>query len=129
MQSIYEAKLLLVDDNPDLLALLCSHLGGAGYQHIVTAGSCASARAAFAARRPELMILDINLSDGDGFALFRQLRAQADIPALFLSARDADAAPDCHGACPAAEAGGEPGPYRDLRRPVRGGMGRGLLWL
>ena len=37
------------------------------------------------------MILDINLPDGDGFALFRQLRAQADVPALFLSARDADA--------------------------------------
>ena len=37
------------------------------------------------------MILDINLPDGDGFALFRQLRARADIPALFLSARDADA--------------------------------------
>ena len=32
------------------------------------------------------MILDINLPDGDGFALFRQLRARADIPALFLSA-------------------------------------------
>ena len=40
---------------------------------------------------PELMILDINLPDGDGFSLFRALRAKADVPALFLSARDADA--------------------------------------
>lgn len=38
-----------------------------------------------------LMILDINLPDGDGFSLFRALRAKADVPALFLSARDADA--------------------------------------
>ena len=45
----------------------------------------------FAQTSPELMILDINLPDGDGFALFRQLRAQGDVPALFLSARDADA--------------------------------------
>lgn len=37
------------------------------------------------------MILDINLPDGDGFSLFRSLRVEADIPALFLSARDADA--------------------------------------
>ena len=37
------------------------------------------------------MILDINLPDGDGFSLFRTLRAKADVPTLFLSARDADA--------------------------------------
>lgn len=37
------------------------------------------------------MILDINLPDGDGFSLFRTLHSMADIPALFLSARDADA--------------------------------------
>ena len=43
------------------------------------------------AEQPELMILDINLPDGDGFSLFRALRAKADVPALFLSARDADA--------------------------------------
>ena len=39
---------------------------------------------------PELMILDITLPDGDGFSLFRNLHAKADVPALFLSARDAD---------------------------------------
>ena len=37
------------------------------------------------------MILDINLPDGDGFSLFRFLREKVDVPALFLSARDADA--------------------------------------
>jgi len=91
MQTIYEAQILLVDDNADLLRLLCEQLGGAGYGRITTAATCAAARAAFAAQQPELMILDINLPDGDGFALFRTLRAQADVPALFLSARDADA--------------------------------------
>lgn len=91
MRTIYDAKLLLVDDTPELLKLLCEHLRAAGYQSIATAENCASAREAFERQRPELMILDINLPDGDGFALFRQLRARADIPALFLSARDADA--------------------------------------
>lgn len=91
MDTIYDAKLLLVDDNAELLALLCEQLRGAGYGHIRTAQSCAAARACFAAEQPELMILDINLPDGDGFSLFRALRAKADVPALFLSARDADA--------------------------------------
>ena len=115
MDTIYDAKLLLVDDNAELLALLCEQLRGAGYGHIRTAQSCAAARICFGAEQPELMILDepmdgldpvmrqavkslfaseildINLPDGDGFSLFRALRAKADVPALFLSARDADA--------------------------------------
>lgn len=91
MQTIYDARLLLVDDTPELLDLLCEHLRAAGYRYITTAIDCRTAREAFAQQQPELMILDINLPDGDGFALFRQLRAQADVPALFLSARDADA--------------------------------------
>ena len=91
MTTIYDSYILIVDDNPDLLALLCEQLRGAGYSHIRTAQSCGSARTCFAAEQPELMILDINLPDGDGFSLFRALRAKADVPALFLSARDADA--------------------------------------
>ena len=91
MDTIYDAKLLIVDDNAELLALLCEQLRGAGYGHIRTAQSCAAARGCFTAEQPELMILDINLPDGDGFSLFRALRAKADVPALFLSARDADA--------------------------------------
>ena len=91
MNTIYDAKILIVDDNADLLALLYEQLRGAGYGKIRTAQSCGGARAAFAAGQPELMILDINLPDGDGFSLFRALRAKADVPALFLSARDADA--------------------------------------
>ena len=72
MDTIYDAKLLLVDDNAELLALLCEQLRGAGYGHIRTAQSCTAARACFAAEQPELMILDINLPDGDGFSLFRR---------------------------------------------------------
>ena len=91
MQTIYEASILLVDDNPDLLVLVGDSLRTAGYTCIRTAATCAEARALFAAAAPELMILDINLPDGDGFTLLRQLHAKADVPALFLSARDADA--------------------------------------
>ena len=91
MTSIYDAAILLVDDNPDLLTLVTDNLRTAGYKSVCTAADCAAARAAFAAHRPDLMILDINLPDGDGFGLFRTLRTESDVPALFLSARDADA--------------------------------------
>lgn len=91
MQTIEEARILLVDDEPELLALVSASLRQAGYRTVELAHNCAQARAVFAEHRPELMILDINLPDGDGFSLFRELKGQADIPALFLSARDADA--------------------------------------
>ena len=91
MQRIQDVKILLVDDNPDLLELLCQALHGAGYTHLNTAQSCAQARAAFAREQPGLVVLDINLPDGDGFSLFRELNGNGEIPVLFLSARDADA--------------------------------------
>lgn len=91
MNRIYEIPLLLVDDNPQLLQLLREQLESAGYQKIELAQNCAEARRAFANQQPGLMILDINLPDGNGFSLFRTLRQKGDIPALFLSARDADA--------------------------------------
>lgn len=61
MTTIYDADILLVDDNPDLLALVADNLHTAGYKTVRTAASCADAKTAFARRRPELMILDINL--------------------------------------------------------------------
>lgn len=91
MQTIYDAKILIVDDNQDLLNLVTTALRGTGYNQLTACTGCAAAQAAFAANRPDLMILDINLPDGDDFTLFRTLHSMADIPALFLSARDADA--------------------------------------
>ena len=84
MNTIQQAHILLVDDNTDLLRLLEEQLRGAGYQNIRTVQNCAAAQTAFAAEMPELMILDINLPDGDGFSLFRTLRAKADVPTVPL---------------------------------------------
>lgn len=91
MTRIQDVKILLVDDNPDLLELLRQTLQGAGYTHLDTAQTCAQAGEAFARERPGLVVLDINLPDGDGFSLFRELNGDGEIPVLFLSARDADA--------------------------------------
>ena len=67
MQTIYDAKILIVDDNQDLLNLVTTALRSTGYNQLTACTGCAAAQAAFAANRPDLMILDINLPDGDGF--------------------------------------------------------------
>ena len=90
MKNIYDCNLLIVDDNPDLLQMLRSILQKEGWQRLCTASCCREARAVFADARPDLVILDVMLPDGDGFALFQEFRAVSDVPMLFLSARDQD---------------------------------------
>ena len=90
MQTIQDAKILIVDDSRELRNLLKEELSSAGYHRLKSADSVKSARQAIGEELPELVILDINLPDGDGFSLFREIRAHSDVPILFLSARDAD---------------------------------------
>ena len=90
MQRIQEAKILIVDDNHELLDLLRDELGEAGYHCLWTADSVSAAHAFLEQAEPEFIILDVNLPDGDGFSLYREVRAERDVPILFLSARDAD---------------------------------------
>lgn len=71
-------------------SLIKEELSNAGYRHLHSADSVKSARQAIEEEIPELVILDINLPDGDGFSLFREIRESSDVPILFLSARDAD---------------------------------------
>ena len=90
MNHIYECRILIIDDNQELLSLLLSILKKEGWQLLRTASSCQEAREAFRGEVPDLIILDVMLPDGDGFALFQEFRAQADVPILFVSARDQD---------------------------------------
>lgn len=90
MRRIQDARILIVDDQRELLTLVCDALRGEGYLNLYTADSVRAAREAMARTAPELIILDVNLPDGDGFALFQELRAMTEAPVLFLSARDAD---------------------------------------
>ena len=63
----------------------------AGFLAVYTAQSCTEARRVVGDIRPEAILLDVMLPDGDGFSLLQELRQERDIPILFLSARDADA--------------------------------------
>ena len=78
-------KILLVDDEAALRELLETILVQSGYA-VCPAESCAEALRLFEKQRPDAVLLDVMLPDGDGFALFERLRALRDAPVLFLSA-------------------------------------------
>lgn len=90
MEHLYEARILLVDDHPDILEMLKNILARRGFQNIRTASDCRTARLAFDEYAPQMVILDIMLPDGDGFSLMRDFRLISDSPVLFLSAKDED---------------------------------------
>lgn len=79
-------KLLIVDDDPDILHLLRSYLSTRGYE-VYTARGGEESLATFARCRPDLVILDIALPDMDGFAVCRWLRERSQLPIVFLTAR------------------------------------------
>ena len=83
-------RILLVDDESALQDMVGEILRAEGYQ-VEIAGTCAQALLRFRTCQPDAVLLDVMLPDGDGFALFGQLRQERDVPVLFLSARDEDA--------------------------------------
>jgi two-component system OmpR family response regulator len=85
-----EARLLVVDDEPNIVELLSASLRFAGFE-VVTAMNGADAVAAADRHRPDLVVLDVMLPDVDGFVVLRRLRAgNHPLPVLFLTARDAN---------------------------------------
>ena len=90
MMEQYELKILAVEDEPQVRDMICGILREAGYQAVLGAESCAEARRLYQEVRPDCVLLDVMLPDGDGFGLMGELRRERDVPTLFLSARDAD---------------------------------------
>lgn len=82
-----QKRILLVDDEQELLNLVQSILKEDGFQNIAVAGSIREAVAVSEDYHPQLAILDVMLPDGSGFALMEQLKAAGDYPVLFLTAR------------------------------------------
>ena len=80
-------KLLLVDDEPELLSMVEGILEKEGYKNIRRAGKVKEALKIFQEWQPEMAVLDVMLPDGDGFGLFEKIREISDIPVLFLTAR------------------------------------------
>ncbi|MFG1948879.1 response regulator transcription factor [Nonomuraea sp. NPDC048826] len=85
---VMEARLLIVEDDPNILELLAASLRFAGFD-VSTAKSGADAVAAVHRQRPDLVVLDVMLPDLDGFEIVRRMRSGGmHTPVVFLTAKD-----------------------------------------
>jgi two-component system, OmpR family, response regulator len=81
------ARLIVVDDEPDLRAMIAEYLGNHGYV-VHGAANGRELDAQLADDPPDLMILDVNMPGEDGFAIARWMRARKAVPILMLTAAD-----------------------------------------
>ncbi|MGM9571299.1 MAG: response regulator transcription factor [bacterium] len=81
-------KILIVDDEPNIIELLAFHLQKEGYQ-VITADNGLKALEAAEKEQPDFIILDVMLPEMDGFEVCKNLRArQNNAPVLMLTAKD-----------------------------------------
>lgn len=90
MKDLYNKKILVVDDEPELLKMIESALFGEGFYNVHTAPNCREAAKVAAAWPIALFLLDVNLPDGNGFMLYQEIRKESKAPVIFLTARGAE---------------------------------------
>jgi DNA-binding response OmpR family regulator len=83
------ARILVVDDDPSMRDLLRGMLERAGYEVAEAEDGRSGLRDLYAAA-PDLVILDINMPDLDGWATLERIRDLSDVPVLMLTAREAE---------------------------------------
>lgn len=79
-------RILLVDDEPELLDMVFSILTDYGFYNVMIAKNTKEALMQAKKISPELAILDVMLPDGNGFNLMKQLKCSGYYPILFLTA-------------------------------------------
>ena len=85
---LHRKRLLLVDDEQELLKVVTDILKDAGVEPVLTAMSVKDAVLTTKNENPDLIVLDVMLPDGDGFSLMQQLRTFTNVPIIFLTAKD-----------------------------------------
>jgi DNA-binding response OmpR family regulator len=81
--------ILVVEDETSIASFVSAYLRNAGYA-VRTASTAQAAVAELTSEAPALIVLDLNLPDGDGVELCRGIRKSSDVPILMLTARDED---------------------------------------
>lgn len=87
MQELKNKKILIVDDEKEILNMLSGILYRNGFYGIYTASDCKTALQIAKEQSIALYLLDVNLPDGDGFSLLEKLRESSSAPVIFLTAR------------------------------------------
>jgi two-component system phosphate regulon response regulator PhoB len=93
MSTTTGARVLVVDDEPDIVALVAYHLAKAGYR-VSTAATGPEALKAAKEERPALVVLDLMLPGMSGYEVIEQLRGSeetSDVAVLMLTARKEEA--------------------------------------
>ena len=85
-------SILVVDDDAAVRGLVVRILRSWGHVVIGEAGSVAEALRCAATMRPDIVLVDIGLPDGDGFALTRELRTRFRVLRVVIFSSDADRA-------------------------------------
>jgi len=84
-----EARLLVVDDEPNIVDLLATSLRFAGFE-VATASNGSEALRVASSFKPDLLVLDVMMPGIDGFTVVRRLRQDGiGAPVVFLTAKDA----------------------------------------
>jgi|GEM_PF-1280239 len=107
------AKVLMVDDDVEIVQAACLRLQAAGYQ-MLTAGDAEAGIAAAIANRPSIILLDVRLPGRDGLFVLSELKRRSEtrhIPVVMLSASVVD-----------QQAALDSGARYFLRKPYRGDM-------
>jgi len=87
-ESSRKARILVVDDEDALTDLVSSALRFAGYE-VATESNGIDALRRIKGQTPDLVVLDVNMPEIDGFEVCRRIRRDGiDIPVIFLTARD-----------------------------------------
>lgn len=79
-------KILIVDDEPNLLTAIKHSLEQDGYQ-VTTASDGQEALRIFYSERPDLLILDIMMPEMDGWQVCQRIREMSDVPIIMLTAK------------------------------------------
>src|SRR6266542_4212892 len=82
-------KILVVDDDIELLSLISFALRQAGYL-VIEAADGGAALGSFAREQPDLVILDVNLPVLNGFEVCRRIRAESGTPIMMLTVRNSE---------------------------------------
>lgn len=90
VEGITEKKILLVDDEVDILHLLETVLRKEGFQQIYKATTGQEALALCARYSPDIIVLDIMLPDIEGYEVCKKMREMTFAPIIFLSAKSDD---------------------------------------
>lgn len=77
--------ILIADDEPDIVKMLKSYFLSRGYSVLTAADGAEAIRQA--ERKPDLILLDINMPQADGIAVCQRIRDYVSCPILFLTAR------------------------------------------